>query len=59
MTFPEVLTLKTTEDGIRMFKEPIKEIESIYTSNSLSLSNQIVKPNENILEIKTLTANPE
>ena len=50
MTFPVVLTLKTTEDGIRMFKEPIKEIESIYTSNSLSLSNQIVKPNENILE---------
>ena len=50
MTFPVVLTLKTTDDGIRMFKEPIKEIESIYTSNSLSLINKIVKPNENILE---------
>ena len=29
-SFPHELTLRTTEDGIRMFAEPIEEIETIY-----------------------------
>jgi fructan beta-fructosidase len=30
MLFPCVLTLHTTEDGIRMFAEPVKEIETLH-----------------------------
>jgi sucrose-6-phosphate hydrolase SacC (GH32 family) len=30
MTFPVVLTLHTTEDGLRMFANPVKEIEKLY-----------------------------
>lgn len=30
MTFPTELTLKKTEDGVRMFSYPIKEIEQLY-----------------------------
>lgn len=33
MTFPTVLTLKTTEEGIRMFNEPIDEISSLRTKS--------------------------
>jgi len=29
MSFPCVLTLKTTPDGIRMFRQPVKELENI------------------------------
>jgi fructan beta-fructosidase len=29
-SFPHELTLRTTEEGIRMFAEPVKEIEQIY-----------------------------
>ena len=29
MSFPTENTLRTTEDGIRMFREPIEEIENI------------------------------
>jgi sucrose-6-phosphate hydrolase SacC (GH32 family) len=31
MTFPVALTLHTTEDGLRMFANPVKEIEKLYT----------------------------
>ena len=31
MTFPTVLTLRTTEDGIRMFNEPIDELSNLHT----------------------------
>lgn len=30
MLFPVVLTLQTTDDGIRMFAEPVREIESLH-----------------------------
>ena len=49
MSFPTENTLRTTEDGIRMFREPIEEIENIYV-NEFSLSNKLVSPNENPIE---------
>jgi sucrose-6-phosphate hydrolase SacC (GH32 family) len=30
MTFPVVLTLHTTEEGLRMFPNPVEEIENLY-----------------------------
>ena len=45
MTFPREMTLRTTEDGIRMFREPIQEIENLRV-NTFSLSNKLVSPNE-------------
>ena len=30
MAFPTALTLRTTKDGIRLFNEPVKEIEKLY-----------------------------
>ena len=48
MGFPVELTLRTTEEGIRMFSEPIKEIENIY-SEKFSLSSQKVEPGSNPL----------
>lgn len=30
MSFPTELTLRTTADGVRMFNEPVKEIENLY-----------------------------
>jgi sucrose-6-phosphate hydrolase SacC (GH32 family) len=40
MTFPTVLTLRNTEEGVRMFNEPINEISSLhskaYNFNNLS-----------------------
>ena len=32
MNFPTELTLRTTEEGVRLFAEPIKEIETLYVS---------------------------
>ncbi len=29
-SFPHELTLRSTEDGIRMFAEPVKEIKALY-----------------------------
>jgi len=49
MTFPTANTLRTTEDGIRMFRQPIKEIENLRV-NSFSLSNTLVGPNENPIQ---------
>ena len=45
MSFPTENTLRTTEDGIRMFREPIQEIENLRVNN-FSLSNKTIGPNE-------------
>ncbi|MCF7954894.1 MAG: glycoside hydrolase family 32 protein [Phycisphaerae bacterium] len=43
-SFPHELTLRTTEDGIRMFAEPVKEIEKIYKKTH-SISNKKIAGN--------------
>ena len=48
MLFPCTLTLVTTDEGIRMFAEPIKEIERLH-SEGHHWHNVALKPGENIL----------
>ncbi len=38
MTFPTELSLRTTNDGVRLFNEPVRELELLYT-NSYSWEN--------------------
>jgi len=46
--FPVTLTLRTTEEGVRMFSKPIREIETIHRKNYV-WKNTIVRPGENPL----------
>jgi fructan beta-fructosidase len=48
MLFPMTLTLRTTEEGPRMFAEPIREIEKLHT-RQWRWENKILKPEENLL----------
>lgn len=48
MTFPVELTLRNTDDGVRMFAYPVKEIESI-RENKHSWNDVILKPRTNLL----------
>ncbi|MBA7487211.1 Levanase [subsurface metagenome] len=48
MSFPCQLTLQTTPAGIRLYRQPIKEIESIH-QKEYSWNNQILEPDENLL----------
>ncbi len=48
MGFPVELTLRTTDDGIRMFSEPVREIENIY-GKAYSWKSLAVAPGENPL----------
>jgi len=43
MTFPCELTLRTTEDGVRMFAQPVKEIELLHREKH-TLGQTVVKP---------------
>lgn len=49
MLFPVELTLRDTEDGLRMFAWPIEEIESLY-SKKFVIQNKDVKAGQNPLE---------
>ena len=49
MNFPVELTLRTTESGIRMFAEPVAELESLH-SQSHVCENETIKEGENLLE---------
>ena len=46
MSFPRVLTLRTTEEGVRLFMEPVKEIELLHQEEH-ALSDVTLKPGEN------------
>jgi fructan beta-fructosidase len=46
--FPVSLTLHTTTDGIRMYAEPVREIETLHQQR-WQWSNQVVHPGENPL----------
>ncbi len=48
MGFPVELTLRTTDEGIRMFSEPVKEIENIH-KNQHSWESLQIRPGENPL----------
>jgi len=48
MLFPVKLTLHTTEEGPRMFAEPIREIEKLH-AKQWRWENKILKPAENLL----------
>jgi fructan beta-fructosidase len=48
MLFPVELSLRTTDEGIRMFAYPVREIENIY-SQEHTWSDVKLKPGQNIL----------
>ncbi len=48
MSFPCELTLSATPEGIRLYRQPIKEIKNIH-QKEYSWNNQILKPDENFL----------
>jgi len=48
MLFPVALTLHTTEEGIRMFAEPVREIENLHRHKG-QWRNKTLKPSDNLL----------
>ena len=48
MNFPVTLTLRTTNDGIRMCPMPIREIEKLYKSET-TFEEEAIKPGTNLL----------
>jgi len=48
MLFPVTLTLHTTEEGPRMFAEPVREIENLH-GRQRKWKNKILKPGDNLL----------
>lgn len=48
MTFPCELTLRTTPEGIRMFSQPVREIENIHDKKH-SWKAEILEPEKNLL----------
>ena len=48
MLFPCTLTLRTTDDGIRMFAEPVREIALLHAKEH-HWRNVILKPSDNLL----------
>jgi len=48
MNFPTELTLQTTEEGVRLFAMPIKEIKSLYVK-SINFPNIELKPQAKVL----------
>lgn len=49
MSFPCELTLRSTAEGIRLFRWPVKEIETLYTK-SHKMKNVTVNPGDNPLK---------
>jgi len=49
MSFPCELTLRTTDDGIRLYRWPVKEIEALYKKKH-GIGKTILKPGDNPLK---------
>ncbi len=49
MTFPVELTLRTTDDGVRMFAEPVRELKKLHARKH-AWKRLTVKPGQNPLE---------
>ncbi|MBN2133285.1 MAG: GH32 C-terminal domain-containing protein [Sedimentisphaerales bacterium] len=47
MLFPCELTLRTTEEGIRMFAQPVREIERLH-EQAYRWTDEVVKPGDNV-----------
>jgi fructan beta-fructosidase len=52
MSFPNTLELKTTPEGIRLYRWPIKEIKKLYSKNYKFDNLSLEKTNEKLAEIK-------
>ncbi len=50
-SFPHRLTLRTTDDGIRMFAEPVKEIENIHAKKHAADAQQLDADDPVALEV--------
>lgn len=48
MSFPCEMTLRNTEDGLRIFRYPVKEIKTLY-ANEQSWNGRTLKPGDNLL----------
>lgn len=48
MTIPRVITLKTTEEGVRLVQNPIRELQGLRVEN-ISIQNEVVVPGVNLL----------
>jgi fructan beta-fructosidase len=48
MTFPTELTLRTTDEGVRLFSEPVIEIEALHGEKH-AWRDEALKPGENLL----------
>jgi sucrose-6-phosphate hydrolase SacC (GH32 family) len=53
MTFPTRLTLRTTANGIRMFNEPVREIEKLYQKSYRWENLTWKEANQNLKDINT------
>jgi fructan beta-fructosidase len=49
MLFPVTLTLHSTEEGIRMFAEPVRELESLHGRRRRQWKYKTLKPGDNLL----------
>lgn len=49
MLFPVNLTLRTTDEGVRMFAEPVEEIEKIHGKKK-AWKSETLEPEQNLLE---------
>jgi len=49
MLFPVTLTLHTTEEGTRMFAQPVREIENLHNKKQLQWKNKTLKLGDNLL----------
>ncbi|MHC4116911.1 MAG: glycoside hydrolase family 32 protein [Planctomycetota bacterium] len=49
MLFPVTLTLNSTDEGIRMFAEPVREVKSLHRRRSRQWKNTTLKPGDNLL----------
>ena len=52
MSFPTTLELKTTPEGIRLYRWPIKEIEKLYTKTDKFNDLSLEKTNQKLAQIK-------
>jgi len=50
MNFPVVLTLRTTREGVRMFAEPVKEIELLHAKGDTWEDRTLEEGGKNLLE---------
>jgi sucrose-6-phosphate hydrolase SacC (GH32 family) len=53
MSFPTELTLRTTKNGVRLFNEPVKEIEQLYKKSHKWLDLTPIQANRNLKDINT------